>query len=106
MFEELPNRLFIHPKLRIVADLPALKEANARAEQMIAGGDDDPTVGGATFPRRIAFNAVPEIGTLGDDGFFTEESKVGSELRKILADDRLQVSCTATRVRGTSSKTP
>ena len=66
--------------------------------QMIAGGDDDPTVGGATFPRRIAFNAVPEIGTLGDDGFFTEESKVGSELRKILADDRLQVSCTATRV--------
>lgn len=66
--------------------------------QMLAGGDEDPAAVGVAFPRRIAFNAVPEIGTLGDDGFFTEESKVASELRKILANDRLQVSCTATRV--------
>ncbi len=51
------------------------------------------------FPRPIAHNALPAIGSRRDDGSYEEEAKVGQELRKILGRDAdLQVSCTATRV--------
>jgi aspartate-semialdehyde dehydrogenase len=53
---------------------------------------------GQVFPRRIAANAIPQIGPLADSGFFEEEEKVHHELRKILARPDLAVTCTATRV--------
>ncbi len=53
---------------------------------------------GRVFARRIAANCIPEIGAIGDDGFFTEEHKVHTELRKILDRQQLTVSCTAVRV--------
>lgn len=66
--------------------------ALAEAEQPGAGRP------GTSFPRRIAANAVPEIGPFAEDGFCEEERKVHRELRKILGRDDLAVTCTATRV--------
>ncbi|MFH1842687.1 MAG: aspartate-semialdehyde dehydrogenase [bacterium] len=50
------------------------------------------------FPRFIAANVIPAIGTAMPDGSFEEEDKVVRETRKILDRPGLAVSCTATRV--------
>jgi aspartate-semialdehyde dehydrogenase len=50
------------------------------------------------YPHPIAFNALPEIDVLLDDGYFKEEWKVIHESRKILHLPDLRVSCTAVRV--------
>ncbi len=53
----------------------------------------------AAFPRAIAGNVIPAIGSALPDGSFEEEAKVERELRKILGRrDDLAVTCTATRV--------
>lgn len=59
-------------------------------------GDDAET--SATFPQPIAFNCVPQIGRIGDDGFCTEEIKIMSETRKILRLPKLPVSAFTVRV--------
>lgn len=48
------------------------------------------------FKRRIAFNVIPQVGCIQDDGYTSEEVKIMKELQKIL-----QCSCpiTATAVR-------
>jgi aspartate-semialdehyde dehydrogenase len=53
---------------------------------------------GAVLPRAIAFNAVPQVGRLGPDGYSGEENKVRDELRKIWGAPHLHVSTTAVRV--------
>jgi len=50
------------------------------------------------FPHRIAFNLIPHIGDVLDDGYTTEERKTIDETRKILGIPDLLVSCTAVRV--------
>ncbi|MFH1530822.1 MAG: aspartate-semialdehyde dehydrogenase [Pseudomonadota bacterium] len=50
------------------------------------------------FPHRIAFNLIPQIGDVLDDGYTTEERKTIDETRKILGMPNLLVSCTAVRV--------
>ena len=50
------------------------------------------------YPHPIAFNALPEIDVLLDDGYFKEEWKVIHESRKILHLPDLRLSCTAVRV--------
>jgi aspartate-semialdehyde dehydrogenase len=53
----------------------------------------------ATFPRAMAGNVIPAIGSEDEGGFFEEETKVHRELRKILGREQdLAVACTATRV--------
>jgi aspartate-semialdehyde dehydrogenase len=51
-----------------------------------------------TFPEPIAFNCVPQIGRISDDGFCTEEIKIMSETRKILRQPKLPVSAFTVRV--------
>ena len=46
----------------------------------------------------LAFNVVPMLGTLGDDGYTDEERKLRNESRKILALPDLRVSPTCVRV--------
>ncbi len=88
-----------------------LKEVHVTTLQAVSGagqagvaeltaqiGPDGAGVTGEKFPRRIAFNAIPEIGPPEADGSFNEEAKVERELRKILEIDTLPVTCTATRV--------
>lgn len=50
-----------------------------------------------TFPKQIAYNCIPLIGSLNDNGYTTEEMKMENEGRKILHND-MRVSCTCVRV--------
>ena len=70
----------------------------AQAAHLACGERSGAAAAGGTFPRRIAANCLPEIGALGDDGFYEEERKVHTELRRILDRADLAVTCTATRV--------
>ncbi len=51
-----------------------------------------------TFDQQIAFNVLPQIGELGDNGYSAEESKLMQELQKLFAEPHLAVNVTAVRV--------
>jgi aspartate-semialdehyde dehydrogenase len=73
------------------------KGVNELSEQSIAIFNQRP-IEQKVFPRQIAFNAVPQIGPFGSNGYTDEEMKVTHETRKILGLADLNVSCTAVRV--------
>ncbi|MFQ5933021.1 MAG: aspartate-semialdehyde dehydrogenase [Dehalococcoidia bacterium] len=50
------------------------------------------------FPHQIAFNVLPEIDTLRDNGYYNEEWKLVQETRKIMHAPDLPISATAVRV--------
>lgn len=50
------------------------------------------------FAKQILFNCIPQIGSFGQDGFSTEESKIMSESCKILDLPKLSVSAFAVRI--------
>lgn len=50
------------------------------------------------FSRQIAFNVIPQIDVLMDNGFTKEEMKMLWETRKILGDDTIGVNATCVRV--------
>ncbi|MBA2345137.1 MAG: aspartate-semialdehyde dehydrogenase [Rubrobacter sp.] len=50
------------------------------------------------YPRQIAGNAIPLIGSVGEDGYTTEERKMRLESRKILDLPDLEVFPTAVRI--------
>lgn len=50
------------------------------------------------YPKRIAFNVLPQIDVFMDNGYTKEEMKMVWETRKIMEDDALQVNPTAARV--------
>ena len=65
-------------------------------ERAIAGGVPEPPP--AVFPRSLARNVVPQVGTLDDAGWTGEEQKIAQESRKMLDLPDLFVSATAVRV--------
>jgi aspartate-semialdehyde dehydrogenase len=50
------------------------------------------------FNHPIAFNAIPQIGSVVEDGYTSEELKMVYETRKIFNDDSIQVNATCVRV--------
>jgi aspartate-semialdehyde dehydrogenase len=50
------------------------------------------------FPHPIAFNCLPQIGSVKEKGYTSEELKLLYETRKILGDESIQVCPTAVRV--------
>ena len=50
------------------------------------------------FAHPIAFNAIPQIGNVKEDGYTSEELKMVYETRKIFGDDSIQVNPTCVRV--------
>ncbi len=52
------------------------------------------------YPYQIAFNVLPEIGSLSDEfpGYYTEEVKMIKETRKILGCPDMQISATCARI--------
>ncbi len=47
-----------------------------------------------TFVKQIAFNLIPSIGDMGDDGYTSEETKMWAETHKMLDPDiKLTVTC-------------
>jgi aspartate-semialdehyde dehydrogenase len=74
----------------------AIAELEQQAHQHAAG---EPLTG-EVYPHTIAFNVLPQIGSLKDTmpGYTSEEAKMLFETRKILADDAIRVSATCVRV--------
>jgi aspartate-semialdehyde dehydrogenase len=66
---------------RQIGDLMNMREATAR-----------------TFPHRVAFNVVPQIGEFSEGGATDEEAGIASETRKLLGAPALRLSATAVRV--------
>ena len=52
----------------------------------------------STFPRQIAFNLIPQIGSDTGNGYTSEEMKMQNEGRKILHLPEMNVTCTCVRV--------
>jgi aspartate-semialdehyde dehydrogenase len=77
------------------AGRPGLEEFLA-GERAVALGDQEPPA--AVFPRPLARNVVPQVGTFDASGYSSEERKVREEARKMLALPELFVSATAVRV--------
>lgn len=50
------------------------------------------------IPKQIAFNCVPQIGDLEEDGRTSEERRIGEEIRKVLRLPALRINVTAVRV--------
>ena len=51
-----------------------------------------------TYPKQIAFNVLPQVGELLDNGYTDEEMKLVHETQKVLNDDSILVNATAVRV--------
>src|SRR5690606_31601323 len=74
------------------------RRANEELSRQCAGLLNGEPVEGEVFPHQIAFNCLPMIGALLENGYSEEEQKVGNELRKILEAPDLLVTTTAVRV--------
>lgn len=53
---------------------------------------------GETFAHPLAMNVIPQIGSVRDNGYTSEELKVGEETRKVLGATGLPVTATCVRV--------
>lgn len=51
-----------------------------------------------TFPHQIAFNCIPQIDVIMENGYTKEEAKIMNESRKILGIPDLRITATAVRV--------
>jgi aspartate-semialdehyde dehydrogenase len=53
---------------------------------------------GRAFGRQIAFNVIPQVDTLEEDGLSREERRLWEETRRLLGRPQLEVNATAVRV--------
>ena len=67
-------------------------------EESLAAPDADVLPRGEVFGPPIAYNVIPRAGTFEEDGFTSEERKLGDESRKILELPELPVVGTVVRV--------
>lgn len=50
------------------------------------------------YPHQIAFNCIPHIDSILENGYTKEEMKLVNETRKIMGDDSIRITATAVRV--------
>ncbi len=72
----------------------AMDELATQTSQLMAGQ----TVETNVFPTTMAFNVIPHIDTMQDNGYTREEMKMVWETKKILGDESIQINPTAVRV--------
>jgi aspartate-semialdehyde dehydrogenase len=75
-----------------------LERAVKDREQVVQGLGRDVLEGGEVFRHPLALNVVPQVGSVRDNGYTSEEIKVGDETRKVLGIPSLSVSATCVRV--------
>lgn len=75
--------------------LGAIEELRSQAAHFSAG---EPVPPPSVYPRQIAFNLFPHIGSFGEDGFTGEETKMMMETRKIMDIPDLAIAATCVRV--------
>jgi len=75
------------------------RSAIRELENQVRSWARDEEIGAAeVHPVQIAFNAIPQIGGFGADGYTSEEKKLVQETHKILHDDSIAVTPTTVRV--------
>ena len=93
----------VNPLRRVIVDSyqsvsgtggPAVDELMGQTREMLDGLPPSPDV----YPHQIAFNVLPHIDVLMDDGYYKEEWKMIHETRKIMDIPELPVSATCVRV--------
>lgn len=72
----------------------ALEEFSKQAISLLSGRPEEPRM----LPHRLAFNCIPQVGEILENGSCEEEEKVVRETRKILGDNSLQISASTVRV--------
>ncbi len=76
------------------AGIAAMRELEDQVRAMAEGTE----IKSQVFPRQIAMNVIPFIGSETDNGYTTEEMKMQNEGRKILHLPELKVTCSCVRV--------
>ncbi|MGI9048404.1 MAG: aspartate-semialdehyde dehydrogenase [Rubrobacteraceae bacterium] len=76
----------------VVSTYQAVSGSGRSGVEALENGRED------VYPRQISGNAIPQIGSVGDDGYTTEETKMREESRKILGLPDLEVFATAVRI--------
>lgn len=76
------------------AGAAGLKELEEQVRDYAAGRE----LKSSAFTHQIAFNLIPKIGGVGDNGYTSEEMKLQNEGRKILHLPDMKVCCTCVRV--------
>jgi aspartate-semialdehyde dehydrogenase len=72
----------------------AIDELTAQTKALINGTE----VAIEVYPKRIAFNVLPQIDVFQENGYTKEEMKMVWETRKIMEDESIMVNPTAVRV--------
>lgn len=72
----------------------AIQELNKQVQDYANGNEMEAGV----YPHQIAFNALPHIDQILENGYSKEEMKMHNETKKIMEDDSISVSATTVRV--------
>lgn len=81
-----------------VSSYQAVSGAGSRGISTLIGQAHGEDCGSGPFAHRIAYNVIPFIGSLTDNGYTDEEMKMQNEGQRILHLPGLRVSCTCVRV--------
>lgn len=73
---------------------PAMDELAKQTADLLNGRSVESNV----YPKRIAFNVLPQIDVFQENGYTKEEMKMVWETKKIMGDDTIAVNPTAVRV--------
>ncbi len=76
----------------VVSTYQAVSGSGRGGVEALEGGRED------VYPKQISGNAIPLIGSVGEDGRTTEETKMVQETRKIMGLPDLEVHVTAVRI--------
>lgn len=76
------------------AGIAAMRELEDQVRAISEGSE----IKSQVFPRQIAMNVIPFIGSETDNGYTTEEMKMQNEGRKILHLPQMKVTCSCVRV--------
>ena len=74
--------------------LKAIEELKNQAKAYLDGNE----IKSEVYPHQIAFNAIPLIDKINDNGYTEEELKLNRETKKIFNDSSIDVTATAVRI--------
>ncbi len=110
-----PNAVTIHllKALKPIHDAVGISRVNVVTFQSVSGSGKDAIneladqtraifnlseTENTVYPKRIAFNLLPQIGAFLDSGYTVEEMKIVEETQRVLADESMAINPTSVRV--------